>query len=278
MRQEKCPRKEAVGSQSVKDDNMTEDGAMGQLLAGAADASTAESWSERFVAGDQTVLGELLAAWVPQIIRSLAWKYRGIFAEDHLEQIVLDGLFVGWIKRQMFDPEKSSLVTWLDRIVQHLVANRAKSTWWQQRCRETSLASCKDDYHADNDFQTFDSGEDKDGPKSFPSPQMRGLLKAIVGLTPRERDVLLASMDETISSRDLARELGISGSAVRTYRQRAWEKVLRVLRCAGFRVPEKGKNAGKGQKPDGAKDTTECRCAASAQAKPQKKPRIDTDV
>lgn len=234
--------------QSVKDDNETEDGAMGQLLAGTADAFRVESWSSQFVAGDQTVLGQLLEAWVPQIVQSLSRKYRSIFAEDQLEQIVLDALFVGWIKRQMFDPEKSSLVTWLDRIVKHLVADRAKSKGWKQRCQETSLANYKVDEFSYRAGQALDSGETEDDPKSLQSREMSGLLKALAGLSQRERDVLLASIDETISSRNLAQELCISASTVRTYRQRAWEKVLCAMRCAGFQVLEQGKNAGGGTK------------------------------
>lgn len=229
---------------------------MGQPLVGAAEASREESWSSRFVAGDETILGELLAAWAPQIVRTLAQKYSGNFGEDQLEQIVLEALFASWSKRQTFDPEKSSLVTWLNWIVRHLAADRAKSSWWKQRCRETSLANCKDDELLDRDFPMVDSGEDEDDPKSFESPEMRALLKALAGLTHREYDVLLASIGETISSRDLARELCISASTVRTYRQRAWEKVLRVLRSAGIRVLEKGDNAREVQNPDRAKRLT----------------------
>jgi len=219
---------------------------MDQQLAGAADASMVGSWSERFVAGDPTVLGQLLAAWAPQIVRRLARKYRGIFAEDQLEQIVLEALFAGWSKRQRFDPEKSSLGTWFDRIVQHLVADRSELRWWKQRCRETSLANHENDELPDRDFRALNGCEDEDDPKLFQSLEMSALLKALVGLTDRERDVLLASTDETISSRDLAQELCISASTVRTYRQRAWEKLLRKLRCAGFQVLEKGD--GKGHK------------------------------
>jgi RNA polymerase sigma-70 factor, ECF subfamily len=256
---------------------LMEDRTMGQLRAGAADASRVEGWSRRFGAGDETVLGELLAAWAPQMVRRLVWKYIDIFAEDELEQIVLDALFAGWIKRQMFDPEKSSLMTWLDRIVKHLVIDRAKSAWWKQRCRETRLANYKDDEPSDSDFQTVDSGEDKDDPKSFQSPQMSALLQALAGLTPREHNVLLASMDETMSSRDLAQELDIAASTVRTYRQRAWEKVLRALRCAGFRVLEMGNNAGKGKNLMGP--TTDDKPLSFAQpGEAAEKPRIDTAV
>ncbi len=216
---------------------------MGQLPAGTADASREERWSERFVAGDETVLRQLLVAWTPQIVRRLARKYSGRFAKDHLEQIILDALFAAWNKREMFDPEKSSLVTWLDRIVQHLVADRAKSRWWKQRCRETSLANCKDDELADRDFQTVDSGENEDDPKRFPSPEMTALLKALTRLTHRERDVLLTSIDETISTKELAAELGISESTIRTHRQRAWQKILRSLISAGFRLLRKGNNS-----------------------------------
>ncbi len=203
---------------------------MNQQVARTADASMVESWSQRFVAEDETVLGELLAAWSPQIVRRLARKYRGIFAEDHLEQIVLDALCAAWIKRPLFDPEKSSLVTWLDRLVQHLVADRARLGWWKQRCRETSLANCKDDNLTDRDCPPVVSGEDEDDPKSIQSPEMSALLKALTGLTYRERDVLLIRAGETISSRALAQEFGISASTVRTYRQRAYEKVLRALK------------------------------------------------
>jgi DNA-directed RNA polymerase specialized sigma24 family protein len=152
---------------------------MDHLLAGVADASRKESWSSRFVNGDETVLGQLLETWAPPLVRMLAWKYRGIFAKDQLEQIVLDALCAGWTKRQMFDPEKSSVVAWLDRIVQNLVADNAKSSSWKQRCQETSLANWKDDELPDRAFQKFSIGEEEADPKSFRSPEMSGLLKAL---------------------------------------------------------------------------------------------------
>jgi RNA polymerase sigma factor (sigma-70 family) len=220
------------------------------------DAFTIESWSERFVASDQNVLEELLSAWSPQLVASLALKYRGVFAEDHLEQLVLEALCAGWIKRPMFDPEKSSLVTWLSRIAQHLAADCAKSLRWRQRCREARFEDFEEDDIAGRDFQTLYDGEDEDDLKPIQSPQMTALLKALAELTSREHDVLLASMDETIHSEDIARELDISESTVRTYRQRAWEKIRRKLRNAGFGMREKGRNAGNRQKSDGAKNVT----------------------
>jgi RNA polymerase sigma factor (sigma-70 family) len=185
--------------------------------------------SQRLLADDEHVLGEVLRTFGPSVHAILVRKYQGVLTSHDIDDVLSIGLFRLWQSRSRFDQGKGSLRVWFFRIVDNAARDVLRLGWQRARQLEVStepvaLASVVD--HRDNGRETKNAS----GP---PSEQQMDIREIVASLPETQRRIVLAdalARDDIACSQRLAEDLGIPAATVRVYRKRALDKVRAELK------------------------------------------------
>jgi DNA-directed RNA polymerase specialized sigma24 family protein len=176
------------------------------------------SLEERWRAGDETVVGEVLARFRGGLIRKIALKYRGVLSRDDAEEVLLVAICKAWNHRDRFDPRIGTLAALLSRVVDNEAATAVRCGAVQQCYQECSVSS--DDLAKIVDPQTNrDCDEQAEGSRS--GNEYNLICRAMRALPEKAQRVLWAdacSAAETADGHQLAQELGVCETTVRWYR------------------------------------------------------------
>jgi RNA polymerase sigma factor (sigma-70 family) len=182
----------------------------------------------RFMAGDQSVLEDLLRVVVPAVRGGLRREFAGQLDYHELQDVVIVGVRKLWKARLSYDPARASLETLLYRIAH----NEAVDMLRRRRLRPVPIGDRV--VYGDVSPSAARNGDDaSDAPRSKLMSDLDTCLKL---LSEPERKILLAdanSHDDVANSRTLARELGMSVSGVRVKRKRALAKLRELLDSLG---------------------------------------------
>lgn len=186
----------------------------------------------RLRAGDEDALDEIWKTICPPIWRRLSRAFHAL-SEDRAEHLALIALLALWQRRAKFRPEPGALRALLWKIAKHkavkfLRLSRQKSRRMEVALDPDRLAElCVRDEMGEADGRGVQSVQERDA-----------LLHDGLAMLPKTHEfVLRADMNSTTGvapSDDLAAELGVSVTTVRSHRHRGKKKIKTVLLDLGI--------------------------------------------
>lgn len=188
-----------------------------------------EALGTRLRCGDAEIVIQLLTQLGPEMQRRLFRKYRGGLRAGEAEDVLMIALQRLWMRRAQFDAAKGSLPGWLWRIADHAAHDMIRTGWCCARAHESNVTSDRMDELCDRAGAHCIADVPAVGPSSG---KRTALQEALARLPDGQRRVVLAdarSPGGTADTGALARELGITPSAVRSRRQRALKQLRHEL-------------------------------------------------
>ncbi|MDA1013150.1 MAG: RNA polymerase sigma factor [Planctomycetota bacterium] len=180
--------------------------------------------ARRLLAGDESVLRDILLQLAPAVKSVVLQRYCGVLNESDVEDVLAMGIYRLWNHRDRFDPDRGTVRVWFFRIVDNAARDILKHGWHKSRRLEAPL----DPQHLASlaDRPTNGAAVPTNGDADR---QMILRLREILETLPAaQRQIVLAdaqSREGKASSRELSDELGIPASTVRVYRKRALERI-----------------------------------------------------
>lgn len=170
------------------------------------------SLAERLKAREEQAMQELLAEY-GSLIKSVVYRYLGSLTQCR-EECINDVLWKIWRNIGQYDPQKSSLQVWIAAICRYQAID------CRRRCAKHLETGSIEEMHEQGIQLSAPEAE------SF-SAETEAIL---AGLTPEDRDLLIALYAEGEDAEALAQQLGISPSGVYKRAERAKERIRK--QCA----------------------------------------------
>jgi len=198
---------------------------------------------ERWRAGNVRLVGAALR-WAHAKLASTLWrKYGPSLSQDAADQIAISAIEHAWERRAAFDTGKGTLKGWLWTIADHLALDELGAPWHKNCDRATAAnddwQEALPDPHADVAIEDAATDATDIRPEILKAMDER--------LSSHERAVLLAdarSPGGIAPAAELAKELGISLSAVYTHRSRGGKKLGPELEARGLAPKARATNGG----------------------------------
>jgi RNA polymerase sigma-70 factor (ECF subfamily) len=176
------------------------------------------------VALDETQMEKMLREHGGAVRCTLAKRYFSVLGSADIDDILAVATHKAWRFRERFDPEKGSLRTWFFRIADNVARDVLRVGWF--KARQLEIVAEKSYLEA---LPAPDGGELSRRPDSAAAEAIREIL---AGLPVNQRRIVWADAlagTTKPSSRDLARELGLTVGSVRVYRAKAMRKIREEL-------------------------------------------------
>ncbi len=196
---------------------------------------------------DESVLGEILRLYAPNIIESLYLrlsKRMGVLRYEDIEDAVSVALEKLWNARFTYDDGKQSIRVWHYCIAEHVAMDVLKHGWYKARNLEENVG--QDRLEEKPDGVSTSSPVPKTAESRKASKEASDLEAVLNTLPDDHRRIVMADAtcrDDKASNEFLADELGIPAAHVRVYRKRAYATIRKEMRKLGHEIPEptKGK-------------------------------------
>lgn len=202
-------------------------------MAADVEVKTSDSClAERFRRGDDGCLDEVLREICPLICNGLRRVFRSALVRNEIERIVAEALDHARDNREKFNPAKGTLAGWLWSIAYNAVLDFLRS-------REKTPIELSFDPDKLWRFVKHRGGT-ADGAAALNDARLtRDALvhRSLAALSAPQRLVLLAApavTDAVISDRELADELGVTESTIRSHRRRGKLVLREVLLDLGI--------------------------------------------
>jgi RNA polymerase sigma-70 factor (ECF subfamily) len=190
---------------------------------------------QRFLDGDENVLGELVRVLGPAIEAMLALRFP--LLRPYAEDLLVDSLYRMWVHRQQFDPARGSLYAWWSGIAQNAAQDLLRAGWQQARAHESGLGGSWIEERAPSGVPFPADSASQEAPPL--SDEERVFWEVFDTLPEGDRRILLYHAlvnGEGHWAADLAGEMGLSAGAIRVRRLRSCERVRSEMRRRGFTV------------------------------------------
>jgi RNA polymerase sigma factor (sigma-70 family) len=141
------------------------------------------------------------------------------------EEITQDVMLTLWRKAELFDPEKSSLATWLYRVA---------------RNRRIDLLRRQEPQSYDYEDVLLEMPDTAEGPSALlENAQMEERVRAALGvLPPAQRALIQLAFFDGLSHTDIAEKTGVPLGTVKSRIRLSFKRLRRVLEGAGLGADE----------------------------------------
>jgi len=165
---------------------------------------------------DPRVLEDLFAL-APRVELSLRWKFGLHIPDEDLKDIVCDAIVAAFERGPRYDPERSSIPVWVNRIAHYLALTFLRA----QQHNQGSLDVLGHALALQLETPQFSEGHDNVADQApAPSPQLEAVLRK---LTPIRRRVILLYYYDGLTISEIAAHVGVAESSVRVYLHRAYQ-------------------------------------------------------
>lgn len=169
---------------------------------------------------DDHAFTELYNYYFPRVYNYVHYRVDDFYAADDLTSQIFEKLFS---RLKYYQSERATFSTWLFSIARHTLTDYYRS---KKRSHFTSLEITA---------ELSDVEKDPGDIVAFNETQQH-LLKALVSLTQRERDIIALKFWSGSSNRDIARLIGISESNTGVILFRAMRRLRIVLESQGMNL------------------------------------------
>jgi RNA polymerase sigma factor (sigma-70 family) len=186
----------------------------------------------RLLEGDEGVQEDIIRLWQPQIREALKYKYKDLFNEADIEDIVAEAILRLWQSRESYDEGKGSIRTLLFKIADNFAKDILRNGWKKAKNVSIDIESYATPFPSGNVVDVCLSEGDQRRLKD---------LKRIVDQLPKDQKYIIMAdahaTDGKANSEYLSDELQIPSGTVRVKRKRALDKIKEELRRLGHKLP-----------------------------------------
>lgn len=189
----------------------------------------------RYLAGDESVINDVLRAYGPKVAGWLQRQYGTMLRYQEIEDILADAIEKLWKLRATYDPSRKTLRGYFLMIAQGKASDLVGSKSFQSSRMERPMGE-KIDQVVDTTGQTLkDTGSET---PATPSAMIVALRACFQKLNKNQQHILMAdanSQDGVAPSHTLAVELHISEESVRVERHRGKQQLRKAMGEMGYR-------------------------------------------